>query len=236
MRIALPVICLLGLFCPLPQASAHYLWVTIDKQNGATNIYFEGAPAAGDGRYLDHFTKTSKTWFRTVEKIKPELIQTSDVRKDKKRWLSVKLPAAAPRSIDCYGKFGVYAYGKTNVLLHYYGRHLDVSTHEDLHELGRAKHMDLDIVPHDSENEIELTVLWKGKPAADRIVYIHGPKQFRKNVKTNDKGRVIFTPAAAGNYRLRTSVEQATPGRDGDDDYDLIRHHATMIMTLPLKK
>ncbi|MFP6676810.1 MAG: hypothetical protein VB878_17130 [Pirellulaceae bacterium] len=147
-------------------------------------IYFEESPSAGDGHYLDHFAKTSKTWFRTTEKIEPTLIQVDDVMKGDKRWLSAKLPASAPRSVDCYGKFGVYAYGDTKVLLYYYARNLDLSTHEDLHELGRAKHMKLDIVPHDLENEVELTVLWKGKPAGNRMVFIRGPKNMRSFATT----------------------------------------------------
>jgi uncharacterized GH25 family protein len=239
MRRTLPIVCILNLFCLLSHASAHYLWVTIDNQvgeHGSADIYFEHAPSAGDGHYLDHFTKTSKTWFRTVEKIEPKLVKTADVGADKKRWLRAKLPAAAPRSVDCYGKFGVYSYGKTKVLLHYYARNLDVRTHEDLHELGRAEHMDLEIVPHDVEEEIELTVLWKGKPAVDRTVYIRGPKRFRKNIKTDNNGHVRFTPLQAGRYTFRTSVEEATPGREGDEDYALIRHNGTLIMELPLRK
>lgn len=239
MRKTLPVFCLLTLFPSLPHASAHYLWVTIDKrggEHGTANIYFEEAPAARDGHYLDHFTGTSKTWFRSVERIEPQVIKTSDTRADKKRWLAAKLPAGAPRGIDCYGKFGVYAYGETKVLLHYYARVLDVTAHEDLHELGRAEHMDLDIVPHDVEDQLELTVLWKGKPAADRMVFIRGPKNLRKNVKTGDNGRVRFTPADPGRYTFRTSVEEPTPGREGEEDYALIRHNGTLIMTLPLKE
>ena len=234
---SLLIICLLLGFCPLPHASAHYLWVTIDDQDGRTaRIIFEEAPSAGDGHYLDHFAGTSKTWFRSLEQIEPRLVQTSDIRRENRRWLEVKLPAGTPRSVDCYGKFGVYSYGETKVLLHYYARHLDVRTHGGLHELGRAEHMDLDIVPHDSESEVEVTVLWEGKAATERIVYIRGPKQFRKNVKTDEKGRVRFTPAAAGRYTLRTSVEEATPGREGDEDYALIRHNCTLTMQLPLEK
>jgi hypothetical protein len=239
MRTIRPVFFLLSLMCPLPRASAHFLWVTTDDQRaeqGAARIYFEEAPSAGDGRYLDHFTNTCKTWFRTTLNIEPQLIQTSDIRKDEKRWLQAKLPAGAPRSIDCYGKFGVYRYGRTKVLLHYYARRLDVSTHENLHELGRSEQMELDIVPHDSGGEVELTVLWKGKPAADRTVFIRGPMKFRKNLKTNKSGRVRFTPIIAGKYMFRTSVEEATPGRDGDEDYALIRHNGTLIMMLPLQK
>lgn len=235
----LPLTVLVAVLCSPHQASAHYLWVTIDNQSGehgVTRIYFEEAPAAGDGHYLDHFSGTSKTWFRSVEQIDPKLLKTSDISEGDKRWLETKLPAGAPRSIDCYGKFGVYKYGQTNVLLHYYARNLDVSTHEDLHELGRAEHMDLDIVPHDSGSEVEATVLWKGKPAAERMVYVRGPEKFRQNIKTDGKGRVCFTPAAAGRYTLRTSVEEPTPGREGDQDYALIRHNATLMMQLPLEK
>ncbi|HJN09497.1 MAG TPA: hypothetical protein QF564_12465 [Pirellulaceae bacterium] len=144
--------------------------------------------------------------------------------------------ASAAQSVDCYGKFGVYAYGETNVLLHYYARKLDVSTHEDLHELGRAEHMNLDMVPHEHQNEFELTVLWKGEPAENRMVFIRGPKQFRKNIKTDKRGRVRFTPTNAGKYTFRTSVEEATAGREGDQEYALIRHNGTLIMTLPLRK
>jgi hypothetical protein len=53
--------------------------------HGKALIYFEESPSAGDGHYLDHFAKTSTTWFRTTEKIKPELIQVDDIRQGEKR-------------------------------------------------------------------------------------------------------------------------------------------------------
>ena len=225
--------------CLVSGASAHYLWVTIDKkagENGSTNVYFEGGPSAGDGQYLDPFIKAGKTWIRTVEHIKPKQLDIKEATKPKRRWLSAALPHGGPRSVDSYGKWGVYRYGKTDVLLHYYARLLDVDTHEALHELARAEQMNLDIVPHDHEEEMELTILWKGKPAADRTVYIRGPKGFQKNLKTNKKGVVNFKPASPGRYTFRTSVEENTAGKEGDKDYTLIRHNGTLIMTLPLKK
>jgi len=59
--------------------------VTVDSrigEPGSANIYFEESPSAGDGSYLDDFTKTSATWFRTVERIEPQIIKTSDTRED----------------------------------------------------------------------------------------------------------------------------------------------------------
>ena len=205
-------------------------------ESGTANIYFEEGPAAGDGHYLDHFTGPSRTWIRTVESSKPQLVQTSDICEEKKRWLQAALPAVGPRSIDCYGKYGVYNYGKTKVLLHYYARYLDVGTAKDLHELSRAEQMDLDIVLQLRKDESELTVLWRGKPASNRTVYVRGPKKLRKNLKTDEKGSVRFTPENAGRYTFRTSAEKATPGRDGDEEYSLIRHNGTLVMTLLVKK
>lgn len=216
--------------------AAHYLWVAVDRSQGASdaNVYFEEGPAAGDGEYLDHFTGTSKTWVRTVKHIQPRLLPTDVAREQDKRWLRANLSEESPLGIECYGKFGVYLYGDTPVLLHYYARYLDVADHGDLHELGRAEHMDLDIVPHDHGEEMQLTVLWKGEPATARTVYIRGPERYRRNLKTDARGRIEFTPPAAGRYTFRTSVEEPTPGRDGEDQYELIRHNGTLIMRLPL--
>ena len=223
------------------QSSAHYLWVTValkEGKHGTAKIYFEGGPSAGDGRYLKHFEKTKKTWFRTVEKIKPKILKTK-IAKNKKgnrQWLQTSLPTAGPHSVDTYAKFGVYNYGKTRVLLHYYGRNIKVKSHEEMHELAEAKHMTLDIVPHATPKKTELTVLWKSKPAAKRLVYISGPKGFRKNVTTNTKGEVEFPTKAKGRYIIRTSYEIKKPGKDDDGKaYDLQRHHATLIVNLPLQ-
>jgi uncharacterized GH25 family protein len=218
---------------------AHYLWVTIDAkqgEHGTANLYFEGGPGAGDGHYLDHFTETGKTWIRTVEEPKPQAIKTHEATAKDKRWLAVELPTGGPRSIDSYGKFGVYAYGKTNVLLHYYARNLDVTSHEDLHELARSEQLALDIVPHDEGKAMELQVLFDGKPAADSSIKLRGPKKFQVNLKTDKSGRVRFDVEHEGTYTFHAMVEEDKAGTDGGEKYTLVRHHSTMLLKLPLEK
>ncbi len=216
---------------------AHYLWVKIgDKADkGVANIYFEESAAAGDGSYMDHFNKTSKTYFRSIDKISPQALSIEDIKEKDKRWLSAKIPAGNARGIECYGKFGVYSYGKTDVLLHYYARCLDLTSHEALHDLAGAKHMALDIIPHDHGKNLDLKVVWKGKPAAGRTIFVRGPKGFRKNIKTDESGRTSFEIEDAGSYSFRTNIEIDKAGKDGEDTYQQIRHHATLIMQLPLK-
>lgn len=219
--------------------SAHFLWVNVNQkggEHGTVNIFFEEGPAAGDGRYLDPFVEHGQTWIRTLDNPKPRKISTDEKLESKKRWLTGPLPASGPRSIDSYGKFGVYDYGKTRVLLHYYSKFLDVKTHNELHELARAEQLNLDIVPHDHGGEVQLTVFWKGQAAVDRPVYIRGPKGFRTTVKTDAEGVARFKPGESGQFRFRTFVEEDIAGRDGDDEYSLIRHNATLILSLPLEK
>lgn len=224
--------------CLVSTASAHYLWVFINQEPGkqaTANVYFEEQPNPGDGHYLDPFVQDGKTWVRTVKDLKPQLLPVKEVTAPKQRWLSAPLNQATPRSIDSYGKWGVYTYGDKEILLHYYARAIDVTSHKDLHELARAEQMDLDIVAHAEGHTIQATLLWKGKPAAKRTVYLRGPKGLKQSLTTNDQGRVSFEAEAAGHYTIRSNVEENKQGTDGDKPYDLIRHNATLVLTLPLK-
>lgn len=106
----------------------------------------------------------------------------------------------------------VYPYGKTDVLLHYHARLLDVATAAELKQLARAEQLELDIVPKASEAGMQLTLLWRGKPVAGRTVIIRGPKGFKANPKTDKKGTVSFKPEAAGTYLFRASVDEKASG------------------------
>jgi hypothetical protein len=227
--------CVLALFFPL-NSSAHYLWVVVPKIGESSepiaDIFFEESPAAGDGHYLDHFLGTSKVWVRTLVSPSPEPLVAEEVKLGDNRWMRVAIEGDDQRSVDAYGKFGVYEYGKTKVLLHYYARMLQAQTHDAMHELGRAEQLDCDLVPHQSGSKMELTLLWQNEPVADRMVFVRGPNKFRQNVKTDERGRVTVTPNESGRYTFRSSVEVNTPGTENGEAYELIRHNITLLMML----
>jgi hypothetical protein len=221
-------------------ANAHYLWVTIDQKSGeqgTAKIYFEGGPAPGDGSYLDRFFKGEKTWVQ-IPGEKAKQIETSDINQaeQSKRWAATELDQDRPRSVESYFKFGVYQYGQTFVLLHYYAKNLDLSSHEDLHDLARSQNLALDMVPHDNADQVELTVLWQGEPAVDRTVKVRGPKGFQVNMQTDKNGAISFKPEVQGQYTFLTNVEEQKSGTDDGMEYQLIRHQSTLVMVLPLAK
>lgn len=218
---------------------AHYLWVTIDAKksdHGTAVIAFEGGASPGDGRYLDPFVKRGKTWLRTLSGEGAQEIKIVDTKEGKKRWLSAELSEAGPRSVDSFGKWGVYTYGKLEVLLHYYARYLDVKTLDEAKQLGRARQMDLDIETFADGDAPAFRIVWKDKPVAGRDVDVRGPGGFRKKAKSDENGVVKFDAEKAGRYTLRTNVEELQrSGTFEDKDFDIARHHATLILNLPLK-
>ncbi|MGF1580133.1 MAG: hypothetical protein ACFCD0_12290 [Gemmataceae bacterium] len=224
---------------------AHYPWLVIRNEKGKAKVhfYFEEAPRVGDGYYLDPFLERAKTWVRTVDDPKPQkliLKETKSVgRRGKKelklRWLSGDLSVKRPRAISMDCLWDVYTYGKQEILLHYYPRHIDVTNAKELDVLAGAPHLDAVLVPRWKGEALEVQLLWKGKPAANRPVRIGGPGKLFKNVRTDNNGKVSFTPKAKGLHIMRTYVQENEKGKFKSRAYDAIRHHATLTVNLPLK-
>ena len=220
-----------------PICLAHYLWVVVDSRGDGrvANIYFEESPNPGDGSYMDHFLGKEKTWIRTLTEPDPEPLNAKEVKKDDKRWMNINFDGDVECSVDVYGKFGVYQYPSEKVLLHYYARSLQVHSHDAIHELGRAERMNLDLVPHDVGNKVELTLLWKGEPVRNRMVFMRGPERFRQNLETDERGRVVLVPKSPGQYTIRSSKEELKSGEESGEKYQSVRHNITMVLKLPFE-
>ena len=218
-------------------ASAHYLWLGVDAKkgdHGTVNLFFEEGPAAGDGKYLDPFIERGTTWVRTIDNLEPQPLKTVETKKPGKRWLAAAIPADAPRSLDSRCQWGVYRYGNLDILLHYYARRLETNNAGQLKQLARAKQMRLDIVALDDQGTFQ--VLWEGKPAANRPMYIRGPQRYRLNTKTDKKGVVTLSAKHKGRYLLRSFVELNEAGKFEGKAFQRIRHHATLSIDLAAKK
>jgi hypothetical protein len=219
-------------------ASAHYLWVTVDSTAGDranVNVIFEEAPNARDGGYLDPIVERGKTRIRTLDSETSRDLDMTDTHREAKRWLMAPLTEPPPWSIESHVEWGVYRYGEIDALLYYYAKHLRVQDHDELHELGHSDRLDLDIVPHDAGETLELQVIWRKKAAVGSRVFIHGPNGFRKTLTTDAAGKVKFQPTADGMYRFRTGVvEPEAGGEYRGKTYQQTRHSATLIMRLPI--
>ena len=239
MRHALRTVCLTALvLLPISSACAHYLWVTITPKggmHGTVNIYFEGGPGPGDGQYLDPFIKRGTTWIRTIDAPKTAVLKVEETKSPGKRWLSAKIPAAAPRVIDSFAMWGVYTYGKTEVLLHYYAKNAQVSSEAELNKIGRSDKLAFDVAPTLKGQNVSCEVTWNGKPAPNCKVSVRGPGGFRTSMKTDAKGKLSFAAEKKGRYTVHATLDEADKsGTQDGKKYDIKRHHSTLIMMLPL--
>lgn len=223
----------------IQSVSAHYLFLSIDPEDGehgAMNLYFEEAPAPGDGFYLDPFIQRGQAWLRLsgVEKSEPLKLTEVKVEEKNHRWLTSKLSKSGPRSVESYTKWGVYKYGKTDVLLHYYAKFIDVETPEQLAEVGQSDNLKLDVRPTWEDDKLRLEVMWDGKPAPDTKIYLRGPG-LKGTINTDANGKATLKPEKPGQYSLRAYHREGDKsGTFEDKSYEEVRHHSSLTIILPL--
>ena len=219
------------------QVFGHYLWVTIDGkagEYGTTNVYFEGGPRPGDGQYLDPFVERGTTWLRSLQSDGVAKLDVKDTKVGKNRWLQAALPTGGSRSVESYGKWGVYRYGKIDVLLDYYAKNIEAATKRQRVALGLAKQQALDIVPVASDAGDVFQILWQGKPLAGSSVKIRGGVE--KSAKTDKAGRITVQAAKTGQVTLHATLDEKESGTDNGKDFSLKRHHATLVLKLTAPK
>lgn len=219
--------------CSVQTASAHYLWVRVDGKTSIANLYFEEGAAPGDGKYLDPFIKRGQMWIRSGVEGKATPLKMSEHKEGNNRWMTAKVDAKSPRSFDAYCKWGVYRYGKVDVLLHYYARHISVDSREQLAEVVKAPHLRFVIEPRMDGDAFVLRVLFEGKPAANKEMRVQSPTLKGKLV-TSKNGELRFKDAKAGKYYIRAyNVQADKSGSFEGKDYKQTRHHSTLLITLP---
>lgn len=226
---------LLNLLVFLAPAHAHFPWVQIDKGAGkhdAALVHFEEAPRAGDGKYLGPFVERGQLWVNLPGK-KPTLLETAEVQQNGKRWVQAELPAAAPRSADFYAKWGVYRYGKTDVLLHYYARNVDVHNAEQMKQVSAAGHLELHLQPRWEDGELFVRLVWQGKPLAGRKILVRG--RGKQPLVTDEDGKAHFSVDKPGLVHMRTYIQQNESGEFDGKTYERIHRHTTLTLRLPPK-
>jgi len=230
--LSLSCICLVSM---VSMAEAHFVWVAVqsDKDGKPTAaVWFNEGAEAGAARLVDRLAPT-QAWLHTKDGKSAPLKLTA--QRDEETG-SLKAPiaaAAAPYAVEATCRYGIFAHGDEPMLLHYYAKHLEAATAADLAAIGRAEKLPLDIVPRLSPEGLLLTVLWQGKPAADAVVTVVGPKDEEVELTTNAKGEATVKNAAAGNYAIRARVIVDGAGELDGKSYKTTHHYSTLTCKLP---
>ncbi len=221
---------LLSVICSTTQA--HYLWVSVTTANNESqaNVVFEESPFGGDGFYLGPIIKRGNTWVRQADSGKVIPLKMEEAKLDKERWVTATLPNQKFQTVESYVKWGVYKYGKTFALLHYYSKFVANGESEKAIEL--SDQLDLDYKLKFEEGNVKVGLFWKGKPVAGNSIRIGGPRFFQ-DIKTDKTGWATFHSKRAGQYRLRSiKIEANQAGEFEEKKHDHIRRCATLVINL----
>lgn len=134
--------------------------------------------------------------------------------------------------IETSQQYGIYG----NALLVYHAKHVNGTAAKTINAAGTSKELKLEIVPHVTGKEVQLTVLWDGKPLKDAAVsvFVEGADPDEK--KTGDDGKVTFKSEKGGLVgALANTLEKDKAGELDKKPYKGIMHYASLTFELPSK-
>ena len=124
-------------------------------------LFFGESPAEETYHFPEKLAKT-KLWSRAADGKRTEVATKSIETDDRVGHIGPLADEKAP-VIETSQQYGIYG----NALLVYHAKHVNGTAAEAINEAGTSKELKLEIVPHVKGKEVQLTVLWNGKPLKD---------------------------------------------------------------------
>lgn len=215
-------------------AYAHFLWInTVKDTSGETTVQLcfgeEGEP--GEANLVDRLAKVPLLANKAGEK--PAAVKTEKQVTGETAFFGAKGDSegvAWTSALD----HGVSSRGANTYLLQYWAKHLDAAKPETLKTLARAENLRLDVVPTIDKDDVEVVVLFDGKPvAAGSQVLVEIPNVGRDEHTTDAKGKVKFKLAGGGHYELRAKYKNEVAGERDGKQYPYEMHYSTLVMNVP---
>jgi hypothetical protein len=217
-----------------PIASAHNLYVLIEKQPGSTDlvdVIFEHSPYPGKGTYNGPLIERGKTWVMAVDGTTKSLPKLDEKQRLGKKFLQTRTQSEEPRAIIHSCQWGVYK-GRLD---YFHGKYLDVVSPEQLDRLAVTETLPLDLVPRIDGSALEVVVLKDGQPVANGKIWIWSPNGQESQEPTDDQGRLRIEKPLDGTYSFAAIHTNPEPeGEFEGESYKGVMHGTTVTIRLPL--
>ncbi|MEX2172791.1 MAG: DUF4198 domain-containing protein [Pirellulaceae bacterium] len=212
-------------------ASAHFVWITIDKDSGGQpqlQVHFSELAEPDSADLLDRVSAI-EVWTRPAGEQPAKLKLSKQITDSVGSWVA---PVAADTQAASGSiKYGVLERGGQTFLLWYHAKFIDATA--NLKGLGPDKGLALDIVPQVAEKGYTLEVAFKGKPVAGSEVVVLDPEGNESTAKTDEAGRVSIAGSKPGVYSIRAKWTLAEAGKEGDKAYPQVNHYCTLALRVP---
>ncbi len=214
-------------------SSAHFLWVKSVESDGKLQAlaYFNENPF--DESY--HFPKklaNTKVFSRSADGKLTE-IAAKAVDTDEQAGILGPITDAKALVLQTSQQYGIYG----TSLLVYHAKHIRGTAAAEINSAGTSKDLKLEIVPNVNDKQVELKVLWNGKPLGGAAVTLFVGDDDASEKKTNDDGIATFELKQLGGFvgALANTLEKDKSGELDGKKYKGVMHYASLTFTLTAK-
>ncbi|MEZ6110734.1 MAG: kelch repeat-containing protein [Pirellulaceae bacterium] len=210
-------------------ARAHFLWIvrTVEKnKDERLQVYFSESPEPDDPDLLER-VKDAQVWRLDASGAGTPL----ELSLAGESLFSDLGDRAGEQAVFALSRdYGVISRGGEKFLLRYYAKTGPAAGHKHWQTHTAAKHLDLELIPSVSGQQIQVQTLWQGKPVADAQVKIAGPGIDEVETASDEAGNVSFRAGEPGLYAIRVRHIESRGGTIGDQAFDSVRHYATLAL------
>ncbi|OXA95766.1 DUF4198 domain-containing protein [Flavobacterium hercynium] len=232
------ILVLLLMLVATPQLFAHALWIET-KATGTKgkaqeiSIYF--------GEFSDNDITEAAKWFSDLKDF--SLVVISPSKKE------IKLTATALQ--NKYQAFftpdedGVYTIAMHHTVKDVYGTmKLDYNSSANVTVGNNTKGNEAtantnaisvfskDVTTAKQKTKINVNALYQGAIAKEQKIKVIAPNGWEKELWTNDKGEISFTPLWSGNYMVEFAYTEKAPGELNGKKYDEVWKMATYLIAV----
>jgi uncharacterized GH25 family protein len=209
---------------------AHFLWVktvTVEGQPQALLLF--GESPADEAYHFPEKLAKAKLWSRATDGKQTEVAIKVIDTEDRVGLIGPIGDDKAP-VLQTSQQYGIYG----TELLVYHAKHVRGTTPDEVNAAGTSKELQLEIVPHVKGDDVELKVLWDGKPLGGAELTIMVGDQEPVEEKAGDDGRVTFKPEGGGLVGvLANTLEKDKSGELDGKPYKGVSHYASLTFALP---
>lgn len=176
------------------RGAAHCLWLKTDNAGDQPlAVLFFGESAFDEAYHLPERLADTEIWCRTRD-VKRTKLSAVYVESDDRIGREAKLPAAEVCVLETSQQYGVYQ----TFLLTYYAKHIRAPANEELATAGVSPELRFDLVPRATDQGVELTALWDGKPRGNLKLTVTVDENDSRELTTDADGKATIRTVKAG--------------------------------------
>lgn len=226
----LALACAAALLLSPAAAWAHFIWlVPQTADNGAqVQIYFSEDASPDDAELLKRL-QGIQVWQLSAGS-EPRVLELA--KTEKSLAAVVPAPGIGDSLVVAAHDLGVLDRGNNVFRLKYFAKSGPAAWAKAWTSVDSSKQLRLDVIPQFADGEVNVQVLFDGKPVSGAEVKASGPGLDDFAATSDAQGRAAFAAGQPGTYSLRARHVEEVPGELDGKKYPSTRYYTTVALNV----